>query len=115
MGTFFPETFKLVNQMYCILQKYLHCFRFWSQNTRNTNKFKWNSYYFSFKKKIFWLEMEENLIIQSESEGAPAPWAKTTRGRKTSGEEEELSFLRVRFAGGGEEAAMDEIPKIPKP
>lgn len=50
-----------------------------------------------------------DLIIQSEEEGAPAPWAKTTTGDDFSSVGEDVaavsfvsSSLRLRFGGGGE-------------
>lgn len=50
------------------------------------------------------------LTIQSEEEGAPAPWAKTRTGVIFSGDDDDepfvssslLEFLRLRFEGGEE-------------
>lgn len=62
------------------------------------------------------MEMRD-LIIHSEEEGAPAPWATTTTGDDFSSVGEDVaavsfvsSSLRLRFGGGGE-----AIPSQTKP
>ena len=56
---------------------------------------------------------ENNLSIQSEEDGAPAPWAKTT-----TGEDDDLSFvpslfvLRLLFVGGEESIICVQEIKI---
>lgn len=50
-----------------------------------------------------------HLCIHSEVDGAPAPWAKTTRGAPSFPGDPSLRFVRQRFDGGGA-AAMEAEP-----